>query len=317
MPLQTIQLEDPSSAARAGVVPQLGFNCFSWQVLWQGKHRDLIWSDPAFLNGTERPTGSGIPVLFPFPGRIAGTDVVWEGTTYRLEAGDGQGNAIHGFVFDRPWRAEKLGPNEVAGTFQASVDGPELLKAWPADFRITVTYRVSANTLVMETRIENPDDKTLPWGLGIHPYFALPLTGDDADQCMVRLPVQRQWELANLVPTGRQLPVEEADSLQQGVPFASLSLDNVFTELIFQNDQCCAKIEDPAGGAKLTIQFDRAFRECVVYTPPHRQAICIEPYTCVPNPFALKERGLDTGLRQLAPGESASAVMTLTFEATD
>ena len=52
------------------------------------------------------------------------------------------------------------------------------------------------------------------------------------------------------------------------------------------------------------MSFDRAFRECVVYTPPHREAICIEPYTCVPDSLQLERQGVNAGLRVLAPGES-------------
>ena len=57
----------------------------------------------------------------------------------------------------------------------------------------------------------------------------------------------------------------------------------------------------------MRIAFDRAFRECVVYTPPHREAICIEPYTCLAGAFGLAERNLDTGLRVLPPGHSFEA----------
>jgi len=46
----------------------------------------------------------------------------------------------------------------------------------------------------------------------------------------------------------------------------------------------------------------------VVYTPPHREAICIEPYTCVPGAFNLNERGIAAGLRMVAPGDSFRAV---------
>ena len=53
--------------------------------------------------------------------------------------------------------------------------------------------------------------------------------------------------------------------------------------------------------------FDRAFRECVVYTPPHREAICIEPYTCVAGAFSLAEPGIDAGIRIVPPGGSFHA----------
>jgi aldose 1-epimerase len=45
------------------------------------------------------------------------------------------------------------------------------------------------------------------------------------------------------------------------------------------------------------------FRECVVYTPPHREAICIEPLTCAAGAAALAQRGIDAGWRVLPPAE--------------
>jgi aldose 1-epimerase len=61
----------------------------------------------------------------------------------------------------------------------------------------------------------------------------------------------------------------------------------------------------------MTQAFDDFFRACVVFNPPHRQAICIEPYSCIPNAYALAERGIDAGLRVLAPGESVATRFTL------
>ncbi|MCA9205575.1 MAG: hypothetical protein KDA59_21125, partial [Planctomycetales bacterium] len=43
---------------------------------------------------------------------------------------------------------------------------------------------------------------------------------------------------------------------------------------------------------------------CVVYTPAHREAICVEPYTCLPDPFYLESRGVSSGLKILQPNES-------------
>jgi aldose 1-epimerase len=57
----------------------------------------------------------------------------------------------------------------------------------------------------------------------------------------------------------------------------------------------------------MTQRFDDPFRECVGYTPPHREAICIEPLTCVPSCFDLTARGIDAGLRIIPPGGSFTA----------
>ena len=51
------------------------------------------------------------------------------------------------------------------------------------------------------------------------------------------------------------------------------------------------------------------FRELVLYTPPHRQAICLEPYTCTTDAVNLGNRQIDAGWRALAPGETWSAAV--------
>jgi len=58
---------------------------------------------------------------------------------------------------------------------------------------------------------------------------------------------------------------------------------------------------------RIWMRFDREFSCCVVYNPPDRHAISIEPYTCVPDPFSLDRKGIPTGLKVLAPGESFQA----------
>src|SRR5262249_35476014 len=45
-----------------------------------------------------------------------------------------------------------------------------------------------------------------------------------------------------------------------------------------------------------------AFRELLVFTPAHRQAVCLEPYTCATDVINLQEQGKDAGLLVLAPG---------------
>jgi aldose 1-epimerase len=114
-----------------------------------------------------------------------------------------------------------------------------------------------------------------------------------------------------MLPTGNRLDVANAGRLQAGERFGELKLDDVFSGLHFNGDWCETSILDPGSRCTLTQRFDRAFRECVVYTPPHREAICIEPYTCVPGAFNLHVRGIDVGLRIVPPGESFRSVVEI------
>ena len=56
----------------------------------------------------------------------------------------------------------------------------------------------------------------------------------------------------------------------------------------------------------LEVAFDDHFSQCVVYNPPHREAICIEPYTCLPDQFAMAEQGIIAAPQTLAPGQSTT-----------
>lgn len=249
-----------------------------------------------------RPSGSGIPLLFPFPGRIQGTTLEWEGKQYQLPEGDGRGNAIHGFALNRPWRVIEQTESRVTAQFQASVDDPQLLECWPADFSLEATYELVGHMLTGTYRAQNPSDTPLPFGLGTHPYFRVPLGGTSAEACEIVVPYTFEWEFQNQLASGNQIPREEGP--QQPFPFGETELDNGYGGLALEEGLCTTSIHDPQSGRTLIQTFDGQFSSVVLYTPGHRQAFCIEPYTCIPDAFALHRAGKDGGLRILQPGET-------------
>jgi aldose 1-epimerase len=199
----------------------------------------------------------------------------------------------------------------VTGVFQASVDDPSLLSCWPSDFRISAHYRLQANTLRLTLLVENPGEIDLPFGLGIHPYFRVPLGGGDRDDCRIRVPVSQRWELENMIASGRVSPVTDDVKLAEGARFGDTQLDAGFTGLGFDGDRCRAEVHDPGSGRTLHLSFDKTFPHCVVFNPPHREAICIEPYSCICDPFRLQPQGIDAGLRVLSPGQSLKTCIEL------
>jgi aldose 1-epimerase len=304
---EIITIADPQTGSRAEILVSLGFNCFRFTAMPGGRPVEVLYAPDDFTTGQPRPSKGGIPLMLPFPGRIPGTTFTWEGRQYQLEPGDALGNAIHGFAMWRPWRVVEHSASHAVGEFHAWRDDPSLKNRWPADFRIAAEYRLEGNALVAEYTVDNPDDVPLPCGFGTHPYFQVPLGGESADECVVSLPVSAQWELDQMLPTGRRLPLENAAAVWAGRRYGDLKLDNAFSGLSFTAPWCEASLHDPDSGVTVTQRFDEVFRECVVFTPPHRQAICIEPLTCVPGCFELTSRGIDAGLKILAPGERFAA----------
>jgi aldose 1-epimerase len=316
MSFDSLSITDAASGSTARVLPQLGFNCYQWQVVTPSETRDMLWYDPALLEGTAKPTRSGIPLLFPFPGRIGGPQISFGGKKYDIaDHLDDFGNPIHGFVMKRPWRIYEQAENRVTGEFQASVDEPALLEKWPADFRIRVTYQISANTLRSEFAVHNPDDKLLPFGLGTHAYFRVPFAkNSDAKQCVLTVPARYDWVLTDkLMPSTEVKMTSLAEQLNQGLTVGDTALDNLLTDLTFVNRTCTTSLEDPAANRKLTVRFGDEFANCVVFIPPHREAVCIEPYTTVPDAFHLQTMGVDARLRLLAPGSTWKAWVEMQF----
>ena len=298
---------------RLEVWPALGFNAYRWQVGGQ----ELLYRSPQFF-AEKRPTRSGFPILFPFPNRIRDGRFDWEGKTYSLPInGPSNKNAIHGFVCQRPWRVVDQGADSdsawITGEFHGSVDAPETRALWPADYCLRVTYTLFDRMLRLEADIDNPDTTPLPFGLGYHPYFALaPFGGESA---VVSTFANRLWELADSLPTGKVIDVDVPRDLRNGRSLSALQLDDVMTDVelrAYDEDDrfgLVGILQHPTGARTLTLWIGADFRELVMFTPPHREAICLEPYTCTTDAINLSPRGIDAGLRVLQPGEHWQGVV--------
>jgi aldose 1-epimerase len=312
-------LEEQAGAARAEIWPAIGFNCFRWRAALTGTPAELLYADPQLFHGG-RPTRSGIPVLFPFPNRIRDGRFTWAGREYQLPGNDSSGrNAIHGFACRHPWRVVAEGANEaeawVTGEFQGSVDAPETRGLWPADYRLRLTFRLSADRLRLEATVDNPDRMPLPFGLGYHPYFRVaPLGGAD---CHVEARARAYWQLEDSLPTGKCLPVDPARDLTTPRRFQELQLDDVLTDLeppaVLTADGLCprGRLTDPAGRASLRLRTSPAFGQLVAFTPPHREAVCLEPYTCTTDAINLQARGVEAGLIVVEPGQQWTGLVEL------
>ena len=311
--MEPIELKDPSSGSVARIAPHLGFNCYDFvaAVTKPGGEEtrvSVIDASPEFIQGGERPSGHGIPILFPYPNRIREARYEWDGRDYELSASlvshDAAGNAIHGFCLDRPWRVVEQTEQAVLGEFQLSLDAPERLSLWPCDFCIQIRYEVRGATLQCDVTILNPGDVPLPWGFGTHPYFRLPLSEQsDLTSCRVQVPAAEEWELDQCLPTGARRSVPAEKDLRDWESVDGLVLDDVLTGLEILSCQSECGISDETAGLEVIQTCDGVFREMVVYTPPGRPAVCLEPYTCVTDAINLEHRGYNTGLRLLLPGE--------------
>lgn len=301
--MRTLTLHDSQSGSTARILPEVGFNCYAFRAAVGPDLVDVLHAEPGFENGDKRPSGSGIPILFPFPNRIRQGRFRWGDRSFELPAGDGIGNAIHGFVLDRPWRVTTADDEMAVGEFQLSVDAPDRVALWPVDFLIEVRYTLRGASLRADVKVVNAGEEPLPWGFGTHPYFSLPVgPRSHAADCLVQVPASESWELSGLLPTGKRLPVDARVDLRDGESMEGRKLDDVLTGVAVQQNRVQASVMDPAAGIEVVQVADEIFREWVVYTPPAGTSVCIEPYTCVTDAINLQPEGIDAGLQVLKPG---------------
>ena len=299
-------LSDTVKQAQAEIIPELGNNCFRFQQTLRGQKIDLIEPAPSIGAIKNRASGFGNPILFPFPNRVREGKYAFEGKSYEFSTKTALGNSIHGFVYTRPWHVESTEASESGAKIVSRFDIADfagLSSEYPFPFELRIIYTLAEGVLSLEVDVKNTGDGNMPMGFGIHPYFSAPLfpSTDPAD-CWVQVPANRSWVLDGFLPTGEQIEVSGSNDLRQGLPFKDMKFDDVLTDLSQCPSQCI--IDDRANKTRFILASDAQFREMVIYTPPERNAIAIEPYTCTTDAVNLQAKGTDAGLIVLGAGET-------------
>jgi aldose 1-epimerase len=218
-------------------------------------------------------------------------------------------NAIHGFSSRVPWRVMECSAERnsayLAADFIGSRDAHVDEKLWPADPRLSIRIELQDRSLALEATVKNSSDVPLPFGLGYHPYFGVS-PGDHIESS-----ARGRWELQDSLPTGKVLPLDAKFDLRHPRLVEELSLDDVYTSFPPNSGSPNELIERGrvlyAEGGSMSVHTSPAFRELVIFTPPHRKAVCLEPYTCPTDAVNLAARGLDVGWQTLAPGQTWTA----------
>ncbi len=319
------ELISDDESVRAEVWPQCGFNCLRWQLRQaDGRWADMLYTAPDWETNPV-PTRSGHPILFPFPGRLRDGRFTFEGKVFQLPLNDStKQHAIHGFTPRNPWRVIDWNGDEdfafATGQFNLKKDLPSAVSQWPADFNLNVTYRLSRDKLRVDAAIENLGPGALPFGLGYHPYFRLPGVNDpDIGGYVLQANVNEVWETEANLPTGWRKDVTGDIDFRHPTPVGATALDHVFTGVRGEATRLGGLVElavlsHPAAMGRLRVIADPAFRELVLFTPQHRQAIAIEPYTCSADAANLAARGIDSGWKVLAAGAEWEAAVEYRWE---
>ncbi|MCA9516185.1 MAG: aldose epimerase [Myxococcales bacterium] len=139
---------------RASVVPARGAIVSALAI----DGREVLYLDEATLADPEKNVRGGIPVLFPFAGRLPGDRLEPDGTTMPQ----------HGFGRRRAWAVTQRGPASVAMTI---ADDDATRAVFPYAFRCDHVVSAVGDALEIRLVVTNPGDRPLPIAPGWHPYF--------------------------------------------------------------------------------------------------------------------------------------------------
>ena len=194
-----------AQSERATIIPEAGCQCFEYRV----GSLEIIAGPPNLDVWREHPFRSGIPLLFPWPGRVANGVFHFGGREIRLPINEpARGHAIHGLTWNCAFRVVRRGPYYIH-TELDSASNADLLRLWPYRFVLEIDYEVG-NGLRVRAKIRNTGDEAMPFGFGAHPYFHAPAggAGDRADLTVQVPSATSQWPLdEKMIPTGKPIPL--------------------------------------------------------------------------------------------------------------
>jgi aldose 1-epimerase len=297
-----------AQAERAVIAPEAGFQCRSYQI----GALDIVAGprDPE-ADWKAHPFRSGIPILFPWPGRIADGRFSYRGREIALPINDPTHNcAIHGLIYNRVFQVTRRGPYFVAARLDSRSDA-DLTSRWPFPFVLELDYEIG-NGLRFHAALENVGDGPMPFGIGAHPYFHAPLDPRGTRAAMqVQGHIDRHWHLdKRLLPDGAMEAPAGRFDLRQPVTLGSDTFDDAYS-LDPKRGERAARLIDPQLKMTLELRASSIFRTLVVYAPPAPNVVALEPYTCGPNAF----NRADAGMLELQPGARFEASFEIRLSA--
>jgi aldose 1-epimerase len=289
---------DPKLNLSIRVCPEAGANLYS-MILGETE----ILHAPADAKAL-RGGGTGTPILYPTPNRVRNGRFAFDGREYKF-SDDGK-TTIHGLVLKAPWKAEPPKADDDGVTLRTWFDfepGVPAYERFPLKHRLGVDYRLTARAVRITFTVDNRDDRKVPFGFALHPYFRVL---GPREQTFLRVPAQSRFETTpDLLPTGTLQPLEGASfDLRTLRPLSELALDDVYWGV---KPEAAPGYEAREAGLRVDLPGSEHFTHMVVYTPKGRPFFCMENQTCSTDAHNLHEKGLkESHLLVVDPGQSMS-----------
>ena len=220
-------------------------------------------SDAALASGTGKDT-SCYP-LVPFSNRIANGRLAFGGEIFHLEPNwPGVRHPMHGDGWAHAW--DVVRQDRTSAELVYLQEAGAGAAGWPFRYRARQTFALDEVSLTIGISIENLEDREVPAGLGLHPFFVR----DAETELACRL--SGVWRTDPEVLPLQHLPVPPEWDFSRSRRVDGMGLDHCFDGW---NGK--ATVTWPQRGLRLVLSATEAFRHLVIYVPEGQRYFCVEP----------------------------------------
>ena len=260
------------------------------EYLWQGDPK--YWGDRA-------------PILFPFIARLTNDSYKFQGKTYPM--------TIHGFANSSEFSVAEQSRDhlvlELCSNEQTRIH-------YPIDFVFRVIFRLEGDTLHTTYHVENKSDVTMPFGIGGHPGFKVPVGESESfEDYYLEFALPCQPDRVGFTPAVYLSGHDEAYPLTDGTRI-DLKHD-LFDEdaIILKNMAREVSLRSRTSKHSVTVSYPQ-MPYLGIWHWPHTDApyVCIEPWSSLPSrQDVVEEFTCKSDMVQLFPGHTYDNTWTITL----
>ena len=163
--------------------------------------RPMTAADVASGEGTH---ASAYP-LVPFSNRIKDGRLVFGTETFHLKHNwPGVNHPMHGDGWSHPWQVVRCDTQSAEIFYEHERAGDD--GGWPFRYRARQSYRLEADRLTVALALDNLEERAVPAGLGLHPFFVR--EADSELQCRTEAVWRTDAEVPTIRWPSRKLRVE-------------------------------------------------------------------------------------------------------------
>ncbi|NDW06220.1 aldose 1-epimerase [Jiella pacifica] len=253
----------------------------------------------------ERRAGlCGSYAMIPYSNRIADAAFDFGDERFQLARNFGDNpHSLHGNGWQRAWTVVSAAPDAaVVALDHDPQESAARAAEWPFAYRGEQRFVLTPQGLAVTLCLENRDDRPMPAGFGLHPYF-------DRPGAYLRFAASRVWQSdGRVLPTGRMTVPQSWDCRTMRRVDGIGAVDHCF-----EGWDGTAEIAYPERRILIRIKTDPVFGKLVVFRADERDFFAVEPVSHMVDAVNRVETG-DHGLRVLAPAERMEGTVRFDIE---